>query len=127
MNFSAAGLWLSSIFVAAAVNAAPVLDTLPTVDTVRNRLELTPDQEGQLRPLFEKRLSELRQTKTLLEQATTNQQRRELLRAAKEAGDAFNRQVESVLTPSQQHEWREIRSELRKRAKERAEEKLDSG
>jgi hypothetical protein len=127
MNYSAAGLWLSSIFVAAAVNAAPVLDTLPTVDTVRNRLELTPDQEGQLRPLFEKRLSELRQTKTLLEQATTSQQRRELLRAAKAAGDAFNRQVESVLTPSQQHEWREMRSELRIRAKERAEEKLDSG
>jgi hypothetical protein len=113
--------------VAGAVNAAPVLDTLPTVDTVRNRLELTPDQEGQLRPLFEKRLSELRQTKTLLEQATTSQQRRELLRAAKAAGDAFNRQVESVLTPSQQHEWREMRSELRIRAKERAEEKLDSG
>ena len=31
-----------------------------------------------------------------------------------------------MLTPSQQHEWREIVSEIREQAKDRVEEKLDS-
>ena len=123
----AAGLLLCAILASMPGNAAPVLDTLPTLDTLRNRLELTPDQEAKLAPLFDKRIAELRQTKAQLEQATSRQQKRDVLREAKKTGDAFNRQVESVLSPSQQHEWREIRSEIRERAKERAEEKRDSG
>ncbi len=123
----AASLWLGAMFLAVPALAAPVLDSLPTLDTVRSRLELTPAQEEQLKPLFEKRLSELRQTKTRLEETLSRSQQRELLREAKKSGDEFNRRVESLLTPSQQHEWREIRSELRQRAKERAEEKRESG
>jgi hypothetical protein len=110
-----------------AASAAPVLDSLPTIDTLRNRLELTSQQEAQLQPLFDKRVAELRQIKGQLEQASTSQQKRDVLREAKRAGDDFNRQVESVLTPSQQHEWREIRSELKEKAKERAEEKREAG
>jgi Spy/CpxP family protein refolding chaperone len=122
----AAGLGLCALLASPGF-AAPVLDTLPTLDTLRNRLELTPEQENKLAPLFDKRIAELRQTKDLLTQASTSQQKRDVLREAKKAGDEFNRQVESVLTPSQQHEWREIRSEIRERAKERAEEKREAG
>jgi hypothetical protein len=107
--------------------AAPMLDTLPTMDSLRNRLELTPEQESKLAPLLEKRVSELRQTKTQLAQATSDQQKRDVMREAKKAGDDFSHQVESLLTPSQQHEWREIRSELREKAKEKAEEKREAG
>src|SRR4029077_8879208 len=105
----------------------PMLDTLPTLDTLRNRLELTPEQENQLAPMFDKRIAELRHTKTLLEQDASDQQKRAGVHEARKAGDAFNHQVESLLTPSQQHEWREIRSELREKAKERAEEKSEQG
>lgn len=122
---SAAGLWLCTLLVWTAASAAPVLDSLPTIDTLRNRLELTSQQEAQLQPLFDKRVAELRQIKGQLEQASTSQQKRDVLREAKRTGDDFNRQVESVLTPSQQHEWREIRSELKEKAKERAEEKSE--
>ncbi len=124
---ASAGLWLCTMLMSTHASAAPMLDTLPTFDVLRSRLELTPQQEAQLQPLFEKRVSELRDTKQLLEQAATRQQKRDVLREAKRAGDAFNTQVESVLTPSQQHEWREFRSELKNKAKERAEQKAEAG
>jgi hypothetical protein len=116
-----------SFILAMPASAAPMLDTLPTLDSLRNRLELSPEQENKLAPLFDRRIAELRHTQTLLEQATSTQQKRDVLREAKKTGDAFNHEVESVLTPSQQHEWREIRSELKEKAKERAEEHAEKG
>ena len=123
---TAAGLLLCAILASAPAGALPLLDSLPTLDTLRNRLELTPEQEAKLAPLFDKRVAELRKTQELLEQATPGQQRQDVLRGAEQEGDAFNTQVESLLTPSRQHEWRDLVSELREQAKERAEEKLDS-
>lgn len=103
--------------------AKPVLDMVPTLDNIRSRLELTPEQEAQLRPVFEKRKSELTHTQLQLQTAATRAQKRDVLRSAKKEGDAFNSQVESVLTPTQKNEWREIRSELRGKARERIEER----
>ena len=122
----AAGLLLCAILASKPATAAPMLDTLPTLNSLSNRLELTPEQEDKLAPLFDRRIAELRQTKERLERAASDQQKRDVLRAAKEAGNAFNSQVESALTPSQQHEWRQIRKELREQAKERAEEKSEA-
>jgi hypothetical protein len=119
---SLSGLLLCAILASVAGSAQPVLDTLPTLDTLRSRLELSPEQEAQLRPIFEKRKSELQQAQLLLQRATTSQQREDVLREAKTAGDAFNAQVEGVLSPSQKEEWREIRAGVREKVKERAEE-----
>ena len=117
-----AALLLCAMFASVAESAPPVFDMLPTLDTISSRLELTPEQESQLRPIFERRQSELSQTQLQLQAAATSSQKREVLRNAKKAGDAFNAQVESVLTPVQKNEWREIRPELREKAKERIED-----
>jgi hypothetical protein len=58
----------------------------------------------------------------LLQRADTAHQKDEVVRDAKKAGDDFNSQVESVLTPSQKHEWREIRSGLHEKVKERTDQ-----
>jgi len=123
---SAAALLLCAILASMPASALPLLDSLPTLDALSSRLELTPEQEKQLVPLLEKRKAELRQTQTLLEQASTPQQKRDVLREAEQAGDAFSSEVERLLTPSQQHEWREFRSELLDKAKERADEEKSS-
>ena len=68
----------------------------------------------------------LQQAQLLLQRATTDQQKKDVLREAKKTGDAFNAQVEGVLSPSQKPEWREIRSGVREKVKERAEEKSSS-
>lgn len=123
---TAAGLLLCAILASAPASALPLLESLPPLNSLRNRLELTHDQESKLAPLFEKRIAELHHAKELLDQATSGQQRSDVLRDAKQAGNEFNTEVERLLTPSQQHEWREIVSELREQAKERIEEKLES-
>ena len=120
-----AGLWLCAI-LALPASALPLLDELPTLSSLRNRLELTPEQEKQLVPLFEKRQSELRHSQELLEQASTPQQQRDVMRDVEQAGKQFNAQVERLLTPSQQHEWRDFISEFREKAKERIEDKSES-
>ena len=110
---------LCAMFTSVAGSAQPVLDMVPTLDTINRRLELTPEQEAQLRPIFEKRKNELTHTQLQLQTAATSAQKRDVLRNAKKEGDAFNAQVESVLTPVQKNEWREIRAEIREKARER--------
>lgn len=125
--FSTASLVLCAVLASVPGHSRqPVIDTIPTLDTLISRLELTSEQEAQLRPIFQKRTSELQQSQLLLQRAASRQQKRDVLRDAKKAGDEFNSQVESVLTPSQKNEWREIRSEVREKVKERAEEKRSS-
>jgi len=102
--------------------ADPVIGMIPTLDSISSRLELTAAQEEQLKPIFEKRISELQESQLLLQRASTDQQKREVIRDAKDAGEAFNAQVERVLTPSQKNEWRELRSAVREKVKERAED-----
>ncbi len=122
---SAAGLLLCATFAAFSARADSVLDALPTLDSISSRLELTPEQEVQLRPIFQKRMSELQASQRLLQQAATPQQKSDLLLEAKQAGDAFNAQVESFLSPSQKNEWHEIRAGIREKVQEGAEQKRE--
>ena len=121
MNFALRSLLLCAMLASFSAGAETMLDVVPTLDSISRRLELTPEQEARLRPIFEKRLSELQASQVLLQRADTKQQKDDVLREAKKAGDDFNSQVESALTPAQKHEWREIRSGLRDKVKERAE------
>jgi hypothetical protein len=122
---SAAGVLLCVIFASITARAESVLDALPTLDSISSRLELSPEQEAQLRPIFQKRMSELQASQRLLDQAATPQQKSDVLRDAKQAGDAFNAQVERVLSPSQKHEWQELRAGVREKVEERAEQKRE--
>ena len=74
-----------------------------------------------VRPIFQNRLSELRQSQLLLQRAATSQQKDDVLRDEKRASEAFNSLVESVLTPSQKNEWREMRSAVREKIEDRSE------
>jgi len=117
---------LFSLSMVSLSEAAP-LDAVPSIDVVKSRLNLTPEQEAKLTPMFQERGGQLRDLRSRLEQAGTKQERRGILREAKQQADTFNKQVESVLDVSQKQEWRELRSETREKVKERIEEKRDSG
>lgn len=121
----AAMLWMA-MMASWPAGAASAHDSIPALDTVRGRLNLTPDQDAKIVPLFERRMSELQQTRLKLEQAPSRQEKRAVLRDAKRQGDAFNSQVESLLNAGQKSEWREIRKETREKLRDRAEEKRDS-
>jgi hypothetical protein len=121
----AAMVWIA-MMASWPADAASPWDTVPALDTVRSRLNLTPEQDSRIVPLFERRLSELQQTRVKLEQAPSRQEKRSVLRDAKRQGDTFNTEVESLLDTQQKSEWREIRKETREKFKERAEEKRES-
>ena len=122
LNYALRLLVLCAMLTSLSANAESVLDVIPTLDSITARLELSPEQEARLRPIFQKRMSELQASQVLLQRADTPERKDEVLRDAKKAGDEFNSQVESVLTPSQKHEWREIRSAVREKVKERTDE-----
>ena len=121
----AAMVWIA-MMASWPADAASPWDTVPALDTVRSRLNLTPEQDSKIVPLFERRLSELQQTRVKLEQAPSRQEKRSVLRDAKRQGDTFNTDVEKLLDSQQKSEWREIRKETREKFKERAEEKRES-
>jgi hypothetical protein len=122
VNFALRSLLLCALLASSSASAESVLDVLPTLESISRQLELTPEQEARLLPIFQNRKSELQQSQLLLKHATTPQRKDEVLKDAKKAGDEFNAQVESALTPSQKQEWREIRSAVREKVKERTEE-----
>jgi len=122
VNYALRSLLLCAMLASFSASAESVLDVMPTLENISRQLELSAEQEARLRPIFQQRLSELQASQLLLQRAATPQQKDEVLREAKKAGDEFNLQVESVLSPSQKQEWREIRSGLREKVKERSEE-----
>ena len=101
-------------------------DSVPSIDVVRNRLHLTPEQEAKLRPMFQQREQRLYETRSKLEAAASSTGKREVLQAAKADARTFNEQVEGVLDASQKAEWRELRDETRDKVKERYERQQET-
>ena len=99
---------------------------MPSIDVVRTRLNLTPEQEATLRPLFQKRAADLQEARARFEQAASRTEKQDVLRAVKSDAQTFNTQVESVLNNEQKAEWREMRDETREKVKERYEQKQES-
>ncbi len=120
------GLAVGAGFAALPASAQNVWDTVPSMDVVRSRLELTIEQEARLLPIFERRVAELQKVREQLAQATSDQEKRTVLRDAKQGADAFNSQVEGVLHASQKSEWQEMRAETREKVKERYEQQKES-
>ena len=87
----------TSLAAAPASAQQTVWDTVPSMDVVRNRLSLTPDQESKLAAIFERRAAELQKLRGQLEQATSRAQKRTILRDAKHASTIVSAKPMSVL------------------------------
>ena len=114
------------MLAAAPVSAQTFRDSVPSIEAVRSRLNLTPEQEAKLRPLFLQRGADIQATRTKLETATTSTEKKSVLHAAKSDAQAFNSQVEAVLNAQQKHDWRDMRDEAREKVKERYEREQDT-
>ena len=110
-----AALWLcgSQSPVALAQNA--LLDSIPALDVVRQRLELTDAQYAKLQPIFQQRLSELQILQGRLQQSASDQEKKQVLRDVKRGADTFNSQVTKVLSTPQKSDWRKLRDEAREK------------
>ena len=127
MTFKIAGFLLCALLAATSFAQDQTLrDSVPSIDVVRNRLHLTPEQEAKLKPLFREREQQLYATRSKLEAAATSTEKREVAKGAKSDAQAFNTQVESVLDASQKTQWRELRDETREKVKERYERQQET-
>ena len=127
MRFKLTGFVLCAwLAVPAFAQDQTLRDSVPSIDVVRNRLHLTPQQEEKLRPLFQQREQQLYETRSRLETAASSSEKSEVLRAAKSDAQSFNTQVESVLDASQKSEWRDLREETREKVKERYEREQET-
>jgi hypothetical protein len=128
MLFKLAGFLLCAVLAAPGHAQNQTLrDSVPSMDAVRSRLHLTPEQETRLAPLFRERELQVQQTRAKFELAASKTGKREVLKAAKADAQTFNAQVESVLDASQKADWRDLRDETREKLKERYERKQESG
>ena len=127
MRFKLTGFVLCAwLAVPAFAQDQTLRDSVPSIDVVRNRLHLTPEQEAKLRPMFRQREQQLYDTRAKLESAASSTGKREVLKAAKADARTFNEQVEGVLDASQKAEWRELRDETREKVKERYERQQEN-
>ena len=79
----------------------------------QERLQLTPEQQEQLQPIFAGSFTWLREWKTRLDAATSGGDRRALLREARHHQAETEKQIEPLLTDTQQKTWKKIRAERR--------------
>ena len=127
MRFKLMGLVLCALLATPGFAQNQTLrDSVPSIDVVRNRLHLTPEQEAKLRPMFQQREQRLYETRSKLEAAASSTGKLEVLQAAKADARTFNEQVEGVLDASQKAEWRELRDETRDKVKERYERQQET-
>ncbi|HEY7378255.1 MAG TPA: hypothetical protein VH542_06195 [Steroidobacteraceae bacterium] len=82
------------------------------------RLKLSPDQEAQIKPLFEARNSKLKEVHDKYAGDTSRSAKRSAFREAKSAQDDFNSKLKPILSPEQQTELDKMRKEARDKIKE---------
>jgi len=127
MRFKLTGFVLCAwLAVPAFAQDQNLRDSVPSIDVVRNRLHLTPEQEAKLRPMFRQREQQLYDTRARLESATSSDAKRQVMKTAKADAQAFDTQVEGVLDASQKGEWRDLRDETREKVKERYERQQEN-
>jgi hypothetical protein len=103
----------------AAADESPVSAPQITMEELRTRLNLTPQQQEQIAPLIEERKAKMEPIRAKASSTASRREKIALFQDAKTVQDDFNSKVQPILTQEQQAEWNKIREELRERMKER--------
>jgi hypothetical protein len=80
---------------------------------LRERLELTPDQEARIAPLVQARNQKLKALRDSMDAGASRREKRGALKQARAIQSEFVSKVEPLLTDPQKKEWEAIRQEMR--------------
>jgi septal ring factor EnvC (AmiA/AmiB activator) len=118
----AAALALYLICIApqsAAADESPLSPPQVTIEELRTRLNLTPQQQEQIAPLVEERKAKMAPIRAKVSSTASRREKIAAFQEAKAVQDDFNSKVQPLLSQEQQAEWNKIREEMRGRMKER--------
>ena|SRR5262245_34169974 len=86
---------------------------------IRDRLQLTPEQVAQIKPILEEEAQRLKAVLDKHQGATSRRAKLKMLREMRPIQEDARERITPLLTPEQRTEWKKIREELRAEAKER--------
>jgi class 3 adenylate cyclase len=83
------------------------------------RLNLTPDQEAQLKPVMQERAQKMKGIRDKYAGDSSRKAKRAMFKEARPVQEDYERKVRAILTDSQEAEWKKMREEARQQMKER--------
>ena len=94
---------------------------------MKQRLQLTPEQETQIKPLLEARRAKMDEIRGKYSGDTSRRAKRSMAREARTAAEEFNKQLATILSDEQKAEWEKIREETRAKVKKEMQERKAAG
>jgi hypothetical protein len=111
----------AALLASSALHAAdtPEPPAQATMEQLKSRLNLTPEQEAKIAPLAEQRRTQMEAVRTKMQSAASRREKGNAMREAKQIQDEYVKAVEPLLTSDQKAEWKKIRDESKAELKER--------
>jgi Spy/CpxP family protein refolding chaperone len=97
------------------------------IEQAKERLNLTPEQEAQLRPVMEERVRKLQEIRGRYAGDNSRKARRGMMKEARPVQEDYETKVKAILTEPQIAEWETMRKEARNEMKERYRNNQSSG
>ena len=86
---------------------------------LQSRLKLTPDQVEKIKPILQQEATELRAVRDKHAGDTSRRGRISRAREMKGVAGKYSPQIDAILTPDQQKEWKKIKEERKEEFKEK--------
>jgi len=87
------------------------------LETYKNRLNLTPAQVEQIRPLLQEEVQKVKVIHQKYEGDTSPAAKKQFADEVEPVRNDFNQRLEKILTPDQMKEWEKIKSERKEELK----------
>lgn len=121
------GIRAATVAMMLAAASAGVIAQQPAIDPAavqaaiqeaKARLQLTPEQEAQLKPLMQERNQALKAIREKYAGDDSRRTRRAMFREAEPIVENYQARVRTILNDAQYAEWEKMRAEARERLKE---------
>jgi len=112
---------ITVLAAAGALAQQPAVDPAAiqaVLEEARARLQLTPEQEVQLKPLIQERNEALKAIRDKHAGDDSRRARRAMFREAQPVVENYQARVRTILNDAQYDEWERMRAEARERLKE---------
>jgi len=112
---------ITVLAAAGALAQQPAVDPAAiqaVLEEARARMQLTPEQEAQLKPLIQERNEALKAIRDKHAGDDSRRARRAMFREAQPVVENYQARVRTILNDAQYDEWERMRAEARERLKE---------